>query len=260
MSCHPQPITESVAILPRHVAIIMDGNGRWAQKRHQIRVYGHRAGVRTVQKTVEAAIENKIAVLTLFAFSSENWCRPAPEVKALIQLFSRVLRSHIKRLHKNNVRLRVIGDMQRFSAKLQEQIYAAQELTAGNTGLCLNIAANYGGQWDITQATQQLVQAAYRQKITPEDVTPAALASRLSLQDMPDVDLLIRTGGEKRISNFLLWQVAYAELYFTDILWPDFEKHHLNDALQDFRQRQRRFGGTQLEHHKIHLEEETYPC
>ena len=255
----PPPKLQS-PLYPEHVAIIMDGNGRWAKQRQKIRAYGHRLGAEAVRKIVTSAVKKKIPVLTLFAFSSENWCRPTREVNALMELFLRVLRSNLQRLHVHNVCLKIIGDDQSFPKKLQEHIAHAQQLTADNTGLRLNIAANYGGQWDITQAARCLVRQAHTHGLAAEDVTRDKLASCLSLSEFPDVDLLIRTGGEQRISNFLLWQLAYAELYFTDTLWPDFDEESLNDALISFKQRQRRFGGVKNKNSETVLSKEGVPC
>ncbi len=231
-------------VLPEHIAIIMDGNGRWAQKRQKVRINGHRAGVKAVLRVINAVMKYQIPTLTLFAFSSENWSRPQAEVMALMKLFSYVLRHYINRLNEHHIRLQIIGNRQGFSSTLQDQITNAERLTANNTGMQLNIAANYGGQWDIVQAAQKLVQAVHEQGLQAKQVTPEKFASYLSLKNLANVDLLIRTGGEKRISNFLLWEVAYAELYFTDVLWPDVDEKTIDAALKDFGQRQRRFGGT----------------
>ncbi|WP_420813017.1 polyprenyl diphosphate synthase [Photobacterium gaetbulicola] len=222
----------------------MDGNGRWAKAKGKPRVFGHKAGVEAVRKTVSAANRLGIQVVTLFAFSSENWRRPADEVSLLMELFMTVLSREVKRLHKNNIRLRIIGDTGRFSERLQKKIADAQALTADNTGLVLNVAANYGGQWDILQAAKQLVQQAAEQGLTESDVTEEMLASGLSTAGLPDVDLLIRTSGECRISNFMLWQAAYAELYFTEQHWPDFDEDSFAEAVAWFVNRERRFGCT----------------
>ncbi|WEM42845.1 isoprenyl transferase [Photobacterium sp. DA100] len=230
--------------LPKHVAVIMDGNGRWAKAKGKPRVFGHKAGVEAVRKTVSAANRLGIQVITLFAFSSENWRRPEDEVSLLMELFMTVLGREVKRLHKNNIRLRIIGDTRRFSERLQKKIADAEALTADNTGLVLNVAANYGGQWDILQAAKQLVQQAAEQKLTPSDITEEMLASGLSTAGLPDVDLLIRTSGECRISNFMLWQAAYAELYFTEQHWPDFDEDSFAEAVAWFVNRERRFGCT----------------
>lgn len=230
--------------LPKHVAVIMDGNGRWAKAKGKPRVFGHKAGVEAVRKTVSTASRLGIRCVTLFAFSSENWRRPEDEVSLLMELFMTVLSREVKRLHKNNIRLRIIGDTRRFSERLQKKIADAEALTADNTGLVLNVAANYGGQWDILQAAKQLVQQATEQGLTESDITEDMLASGLSTAGQPDVDLLIRTSGECRISNFMLWQTAYAELYFTEQHWPDFDEDSFVEAVAWFVNRERRFGCT----------------
>jgi undecaprenyl diphosphate synthase len=229
---------------PEHVAIIMDGNGRWAKQKGKIRTFGHKAGVDAVRASVSFAIKQKISALTLFAFSSENWNRPAEEVGVLMELFTLVLSSEVKKLHKNNVRLRIIGDTSRFDAKLVEKINKAQTLTAGNTGLTLNIAANYGGRWDIVNASRQVCQQVLDGNLQLEEITEEIFQQYTCAQDLPAVDLLIRTGGEQRISNFLLWQLAYAELYFTEVFWPDFNETEFLRAVTNFAERQRRFGLT----------------
>lgn len=232
------------ASLPRHVAIIMDGNGRWAQKRKLPRVAGHRSGVDTVRRVVRVCAQEGVEVLTLFAFSSENWRRPKREVNLLMELFVRALQQEVASLNKNNVRLRVIGERSALPEKLQRLIASAEETTANNTGLTLVIASNYGGHWDILQATKKLAQDALEGKIQPDQITADDLAANISLADLPEPDLFIRTGGEKRISNFLLWQLAYTELFFTDVLWPDFSEADFQSALLSFAGRQRRFGQT----------------
>lgn len=230
--------------VPRHVAIIMDGNGRWARRRHLPRIAGHRAGMEAVRKVVRNCGRNGVEVLTLFAFSSENWRRPADEVGMLMELFLTALQREVRRLHENKVRLRIIGDRSRFDARLQEHIEKAETLTAGNAGLMLNIAANYGGRWDITEAARALARKVRLGELDPEAITPDQLQTHLNLADLPEPDLFIRTGGEQRISNFLLWQLAYTELYFTDILWPDFGSEAFAAALDSFAGRERRFGRT----------------
>ena len=239
--------------LPRHIAIIMDGNGRWAQQRKLPRHAGHRAGVKSVRMVVEQCARRGIDVLTLFAFSSENWARPRQEVSQLMDLFMNALRGEIKRLQKNRVRLRIIGERRAFSEKLQKRIADAERATKDNDGLTLQIAANYGGRWDITEAARKLGSMVSNGMLRPEDITPDTLAAQLSFPDLPDPDLFIRTGGEQRISNFLLWQTAYSELYFSDRLWPDFDENEFELALTDFSQRQRRFGktGDQVDHRKV---------
>ncbi len=236
------------ATLPRHVAIIMDGNGRWAERRHRPRSMGHRAGQKAVRASVRACRERGIAVLTLFAFSSENWRRPQEEVGALMELFLHALDSEVEELHGNSVRLRFIGALEAFAPSLRERMLAAMRRTADNTALALNVAVNYGGRWDIAQAARTLALEAVRGDLDPVDIDEHRLAAQLCLADLPPPDLLIRTGGEHRISNFLLWQLAYAELYFTDTLWPDFDAHALDAALDAYSHRERRFGrtGTQL--------------
>ncbi|MBI3771211.1 MAG: isoprenyl transferase [Gammaproteobacteria bacterium] len=230
--------------LPRHVAIIMDGNGRWAKQRHMPRIAGHRAGVESVRSVVQLCGAKGIEVLTLFAFSSENWRRPETEVSLLMELFMMALQREAKRLNENNVRLRVIGDRSRFSAKLQDEIAKAEMVTQPNTGLTLAVAANYGGRWDVTQAVRRLADDVIAGKVEPAAISEEMIRDRLSIADLPEPDLFIRTGGEQRISNFLLWQLAYTELYFTDTLWPDFKEAAFESALNSFAQRQRRFGRT----------------
>lgn len=230
--------------LPRHVAIIMDGNGRWAQQRHLPRFAGHKAGVEAVRDIVKACGEKGIEVLTLFAFSSENWRRPQKEVGLLMDLFLTALEYEVKKLHKNEAQLRIIGDTSAFPAKIQKRIQEAESLTSGNKKLILNIAANYGGKWDITQAVQQVAHKVREGELAPGQITEDTISSHLCMRDIPEPDLFIRTGGEKRISNFLIWQLAYTELYFTDVLWPDFDRKELDKALVSFAGRQRRFGRT----------------
>jgi len=229
---------------PRHVAIIMDGNGRWASRRRLPRFAGHKAGVETVKGVVRACGEKGIEVLTLFAFSSENWRRPQEEVGLLMGLFMTALEQQVRKLHEHNIRLRIIGDRSAFSAALQDRIEAAEALTGPNTGLNLVIAANYGGRWDMIQATRTIAERVQRGELRPDQVDAELVQSLLSLADLPEPDLFIRTGGEKRVSNFLLWQLAYTELYFTDTLWPDFDRQAFEGALTSFATRQRRFGRT----------------
>jgi undecaprenyl diphosphate synthase len=229
---------------PRHVAIIMDGNGRWARKRHLPRVAGHRVGLEAVRKTIKACVEQGVEVLTLFAFSSENWRRPKEEVGLLMKLFMTALDGEVKKLHRNGVRLQVIGELSAFSAELQQRITEAEALTAGNTTLTLNIAANYGGRWDITQAARRLAAQVERGELSSVDINEELLRKQLCLADLPEPDLFIRTGGEQRVSNFLLWQLAYTEFYFTDLLWPAFDGVALQQAFDSFGSRQRRFGRT----------------
>lgn len=228
--------------LPRHVAVIMDGNGRWATARGLPRSAGHQAGVDATRRLVEACAQRGIEVLTIFAFSSENWRRPRSEVSLLMDLFLRTLQGEVQRLHENAVRVSFIGDRGRFSQALQQRIAWAEELTAGNTGMRLMIAVNYGGRWDLTQAARSIARAAVEQSITVDQINEQLLTENLCGGDAPEPDLFIRTGGERRLSNYLLWQLAYTELYFTDLLWPDFDADALNAALQYFAAKQRRFG------------------
>jgi undecaprenyl diphosphate synthase len=229
---------------PRHVAVIMDGNGRWAERRRLPRFAGHRAGADAVERTVEACGELGVEVLTLFAFSSENWRRPVEEVGMLMGLFVTTLEQKAKQLKRNNVRLRVIGDRGPFSAKLRQRIDEAEALTAAATGMELVVAANYGGRWDIVQAARQAAGAAARGELDPEALDEERFQGWLCLADLPPPDLFIRTGGEQRISNFLLWQLAYTELYFSELLWPDFGRDELLQARASFARRRRRYGRT----------------
>lgn len=230
--------------LPKHIAIIMDGNGRWAKSKGKPRVFGHKKGVNAVRKTVAAASKLGIKAMTLFAFSSENWRRPEEEVGLLMELFITVLSSEVKKLHKNNLQLRVIGDTSRFSERLQKKIVEAENLTASNTGMVINIAANYGGKWDITEAAKALALKARNGEIRVEDINEQLITEHLTMTDLPEVDLLIRTSGECRISNFMLWQMAYAEMYFTPEFWPEFDEDSLVEAVTWFINRERRFGCT----------------
>ena len=230
--------------LPAHVAIIMDGNGRWARARMLPRAIGHREGVMSVRRTVESCIEKGIGALTLFAFSSENWRRPSDEVSMIMDLFVNTLKKEVGALDRNDVRLRFIGDRSAFSSNLQQLIAESEAQTTSNRQLDLVIAANYGGHWDITQAARRLAGLVHSGKLNPEDVTTERLAQEMCLADLPLPDLFIRTGGERRISNFLLWQLAYTELYFTDILWPEFDQNEFDKALAWYTNRQRRFGRT----------------
>lgn len=229
---------------PKHVAIIMDGNGRWAKKRGKLRTFGHKAGVDSVRDAVQFAIKNNIKSLTLFAFSSENWQRPESEVSVLMDLFLNMLTIEVTKLHKNEIKLNIIGELSRFSEKLQRKIAEAEALTSANSKLTLNIAANYGGQWDITHAVKKIAEKVAERQLSPADISQQMVAEHLCLAEQPVIDLLIRTGGEHRVSNFLLWQIAYAELYFTDLLWPDFNESEFEKAIQCFVERERRFGKT----------------
>jgi undecaprenyl diphosphate synthase len=237
-------LQNDVKKIPQHVAIIMDGNGRWAQAQGKGRVAGHKAGVDSVRAVVKGARKAEVKALTLFAFSSENWQRPEKEVSVLMDLFMFVLTKEVKRLHKNNIRFQVIGDLSRFSERLQNTITQSEQLTANNTGLVLSVAANYGGRWDITNAAKQLVSQVQNNEIMLDDITEDSLHQHTCLAKLPSLDLMIRTGGDYRISNFLLWQAAYAEFYFTDTLWPDFDEQEFEQAINVYDQRERRFGKT----------------
>jgi undecaprenyl diphosphate synthase len=226
--------------VPRHLAVIMDGNGRWARSRMLPRIAGHRRGLEAVRATVENCAERGIEYLTLFAFSSENWRRPAEEVALLMQLFQAALSSEVERMHRNGVRLKVVGDMRRFDPKIRALVEQGERLTADNRRLTLTIAANYGGRWDILQALSRLA----AEGSLPAEISEEKLAPHLAMSYAPEPDLFIRTGGEQRISNFLLWQLAYSELYFTDTLWPDFDAAALDQAIASYRSRERRFGRT----------------
>ena len=230
--------------LPRHVAITMDGNGRWAGARGESRAAGHKAGLVPVRMCVEECTRRGIEALTLFAFSSENWLRPAAEVASLMSLFVEALDREIDELHKKGVRMRFIGARKNLAVRLQSRIAAAEERTAGNRALALQIAVSYGGRWDLTQAAQGLARECVSGALRPEDITEARLGAHLELAGLPEPDLLVRTGGEQRISNFLLWDLAYAELYFTPCLWPDFQAADFERALEFFAGRERRFGQT----------------
>ncbi|HVK54274.1 MAG TPA: polyprenyl diphosphate synthase [Burkholderiales bacterium] len=235
-----QTIPETSSV-PKHIAIIMDGNGRWARARRLPRVAGHHKGRDAVRDIVKACVERGVEYLTLFAFSSENWRRPEDEVSVLMQLFLRALEQEVAKLHENEVRFKVIGDLSRFDPKIVELIKNGEALTAGNPRLTLTVAANYGGRWDIMQAMRKMTEVG---GASLADFSEQELARHLSMHYAPEPDLFIRTGGEKRISNFLLWQLAYTELYFTDTLWPDFNAAALDQAITSYRQRERRFGRT----------------
>ena len=234
-----QAIPEGTEV-PRHIAIIMDGNGRWAKRRLMPRVAGHRKGVEALRGVIRACAERGVTHLTVFAFSSENWRRPQEEVTLLMELFLRALENEVARLHENDIRFRVIGELSGFSERIQTLIRDAEALTRNNSRLTFTVAANYGGRWDIVQAVKKLMASG----VAPAEVDEAALVQHLSMADMPEPDLFIRTGGEQRISNFLLWQLAYTELYFTETLWPDFDAAALDAAIVSFRARERRFGRT----------------
>ena len=235
---------DSAARLPRHVAIVMDGNGRWAQKRLRPRVFGHRAGQQTVRAAVEFCVRRGIEALTLFAFSSENWKRPPTEVSALMELFLKALDKEVDELHGNGVRIRFVGELAAFAPELSARMQAAMDKTVANAKLSLNVAVNYGGRWDIANAARTIAAQVQRGERTLDEIDETALAPCFQLAELPPVDLFIRTGGEQRVSNFLLWQIAYAELYFTDTLWPDFDAAAFERALSDYAGRERRFGKT----------------
>ena len=229
---------------PRHLAIIMDGNGRWAERRHRPRTLGHRAGARAVQVCLDFCLKEGIESLTLFAFSSENWNRPPDEVGALMKLFLRMLNNEVDELHRRGARIVFIGDRQDFSPAIQSRMERAEALTAGNRAITTNIAASYGGRWDIVQAARRLAEEAVAGRLAPDSIDESVFASRLSLAGQPDPDLFIRTGGDMRISNFVLWQLAYTEMWFTELLWPDLDETTLRQAVDDFTSRERRFGLT----------------
>lgn len=238
------PQTGSPDKVPAHVAIIMDGNNRWARKRKLAGAEGHRAGEQAVQAVIRRCAEQGVAVLTLFAFSSENWSRPDDEVDHLMSLFLRALDERVAELHEHGIQLRFIGDRAAFSPALQQGMRGAEALTRDNTRMTVVVAVNYGGQWDIREAARSIAREVAEGRLSAEQVDDQCLAGRLSLAGLPAPDLLIRTGGERRISNFLLWQAAYTELYFTPVLWPDFDGSALDAALADFAARERRFGGS----------------
>ncbi|OLO06001.1 MULTISPECIES: polyprenyl diphosphate synthase [Salinicola] len=236
---------QAVSSMPRHVAIIMDGNNRWARARGLSSAQGHRAGVESLRAVIRRAAERRIETLTLFAFSSENWRRPSAEVSALMELFMLVLKREVKKLHENGIRLSIIGDRRRFSSSLQKHMSRAEALTRDNSGMHLVVAANYGGRWDIACAAQRLARKVADGLMTPESIDEEALDREMCLSQEPPIDLCIRTSGEQRISNFLLWQLAYAEFVFAPELWPDFDGTTFDAALEAFQQRQRRFGLSQ---------------
>jgi undecaprenyl diphosphate synthase len=239
-----QDLSSNESAIPRHIAIIMDGNGRWARQRHMPRTYGHKKGVDATRRSISFFARAGVKHLTLFAFSSENWNRPQEEVSTLMGLFVTSLQKNTRELNSNGIRIRFIGDRSAFSDKLVAQIEESESITANNTQMILNVAANYGGQWDILQAVQTLAQQVENQQLSANQINSEMLASHLSLADSPDPDLFIRTGGETRISNFLLWQLAYSELFFSDVLWPDFSEQEMQQALDNYAGRQRRFGKT----------------
>jgi len=234
----------SIPPIPRHIAIVMDGNGRWAKARHRPRSFGHNAGRKAVREVVEGCLREGVAALTLFAFSSENWKRPEEEVGALMALFVRALDKETDELHAQGVRLRFVGDLAAFDEPLRERMQAAMARTAGNRELQLNIAVNYGGRWEIAQAARAAAAAVVRGELAVAAIDESSLDRFMCLAELPPLDLFIRTGGECRLSNFLLWQAAYAELHFTDTLWPDFDQACLHRAIEDFGRRERRYGRT----------------
>ena len=230
--------------IPRHVAVIMDGNNRWAKEHRLTGIAGHKAGVDAVKAVVETCAREGVEVLTLFAFSSENWRRPKDEVSALMRLFLFALEREVRKLHRNNIRLRMIGDRSGFSETIQSHMSKAEALTADNTGLTLVIAANYGGRWDLTQANRRLAEKVAAGELQPEDITEELIQQHLSIGDLPMPDLLVRTAGEQRISNFLLWHLAYTEFHFPGVFWPDFKAEQMREALSVYAGRKRRFGQT----------------
>jgi undecaprenyl diphosphate synthase len=232
----------TASTLPQHIAIVMDGNGRWAKQRFLPRVAGHRAGIEAARQIVKHCAKRNIKILSLFAFSSENWRRPTQEVSYLMDLFLSGLEREFSMLHDNNIQLRFIGDRSRFNEKLTKKIVEVEQITSNNTGMVLIVAADYGGQWDIYQAVRQLMEIAEAGGISSKDITPEHITQKLSFADLPNPDLFIRTSGEMRISNFMLWQLAYAELYFTDVLWPSFNETELDKALAHYASRERRYG------------------
>jgi undecaprenyl diphosphate synthase len=232
------------SIIPGHIAIIMDGNGRWAKKRNRPRSMGHQAGLKALKKTIRHCVGLGVKTLTIFAFSSENWNRPESEVSRLMEIFLRALDKEVDELHKNGVCIRFMGDLTAFKPVLQAKMSAAQTLTSENKSLIANVAVNYGGRWEITQAAIRMAKAVTDGSLSLSDVGEPEFAQYLALAESPDPDLFIRTGGEMRISNFLLWQSAYTELYFTSVLWPDFDEQSLDQAIAAFQSRERRFGRT----------------
>lgn len=231
-------------MLPGHIAIIMDGNGRWAKKRNRPRSFGHQAGLKALRKTIRYCVQLGVKTLTVFAFSSENWNRPEGEVSRLMEIFLRALDKEVNELHENGICLRFIGDLNGFKPAIQMKMAEAQALTAGNERLVANVAVNYGGRWEITQAATRMAKALIEGSLSLNEVDEQRFANFLELAESPDPDLFIRTGGEMRISNFLLWQSAYTELYFTPVLWPDFNEQSLDQAIAAYQSRERRFGRT----------------
>ncbi|TAH24388.1 MAG: isoprenyl transferase [Cytophagales bacterium] len=230
--------------IPRHIAIIMDGNGRWAKKQGALRVFGHNSALTAVREASESAAELGVEVLTLYAFSTENWNRPKLEVMALMELLVSTIKSELPTLQKNNISLKAIGNISDLPSKCQNELREAIEVTKNNTKMKLVLALSYSGRWDITQATQQISKKILEGKLFPSQITEEIINEHLSTKDFPDPELMIRTSGEQRISNFLLWQLAYSELYITEVLWPDFRKNHLYEAIESYQARERRFGKT----------------
>lgn len=230
--------------IPAHIAIIMDGNGRWAKKKGALRIFGHQNAVKSVRDVIEAGAELGVRYITLYAFSTENWSRPKEEVNALMELLVSSLRSEVKELHKNNIKLETIGNISELPVKCQQQLQESKDITAENTGLTLVLALSYSGRWEIVEAIKKISQQVKEGLLLPEEINERTVESNLSTSTIPDPELLIRTSGEFRISNFLLWQIAYTELYITEVLWPDFRKKHLYEAVIDYQKRERRFGKT----------------
>jgi undecaprenyl diphosphate synthase len=239
----PGNVEIPTSAVPRHIAIVMDGNGRWAKARHRPRSFGHHAGQKSVRTAIEFCLQRGVYALTLFAFSSENWQRPKDEVGALMELFLKALDREVDELHGHGVRIAFIGDLSAFAPALRERMRAAMGKTRDNARLALNVAVNYGGRWDIANAAKQALLAVQRGEVAADAIDEKSIARFFCLADLPPVDLFIRTGGEQRISNFLLWQTAYSELYFSDVLWPDFDAACLDQAIAEFARRERRFGG-----------------
>lgn len=240
---HTVESIQACGALPEHVAVIMDGNGRWARERGMPRVEGHRQGVHAVRDTTEACAELGIPHLTLYTFSTENWKRPITEVSALMKLLIQALRKEARTFHENNIRLNAVGSIDQLPEKAQEELRSLMADTAANSRMTLTLALSYSGKWDLTTAMKRIAAKVQAGELAPEDITEDTIASQLSTASMPDPDLLIRTGGEKRISNYMLWQMAYSELHFADVYWPDFRRQHLFQAVRDFQDRERRFGG-----------------
>jgi len=239
-----KPMNIEKEMLPKHLAIIMDGNGRWAKQQGKQRIFGHEKGAKTVREIIQEVSQLGIPYLTLYAFSTENWKRPKLEVEALMHLLSRYLNKEVAIMQQNNIRLNAIGDLENLPSKVRKELYKAMEQTKGNTSTTVSLALAYGGQQELLQMTQQLARKVQQGLLTPEQITYQEIQKTLYTQEIPPVDLLIRTSGEYRISNFLLWQIAYAELYFTDVLWPDFTPEQLHKALLNYQNRERRFGKT----------------